>query len=93
MTTDTSQDYPSFGEAEEILVWDEKMFVVRIFDIVQFNTQYMADCLRQSANKEVRTYYSLPWHGILHKISKHGELYVANRNTTAVELLQWLCIL
>ena len=89
MTTDASQDYPSFGEVEEILVWDdEKMFVVRVLDIVQFNTQYMAYCVRRSANKEVRTYHSLPWHGVLHKISKHDKLYVVNRNPTAVELLQ-----
>ena len=69
MSLNSCQDYPLFAEVAEILVWeDEKIFVVNVLDTVEFNAQYMAYQVQQSAKKDVKTYHGLPWHGVLHKI-------------------------
>ena len=88
MSLDSSEDYPTFGEVEEILVWeDEKMFIVAILEVIQSISQYMAYYVKLSEKEVVRTYHSLPYHGVLHIVTRHGKHYVVNRDTAAVELL------
>ena len=73
---------------EEILVWeDEKMFIMTILETIEFNSQYMAYHVKFTENKVVRTYHSLAYHGVLHKVTRNGKHYVVNRDTAAVELL------
>ena len=88
MTLDANQDYPLFGEVEELLVWeDEKIFVVTVLDTVEFDSHYMAYQVNRSMRKEVRTYHDLPWHGVLHKVTKHGKHFIVDRDTSSVEIL------
>ena len=52
-----------------------------------FDAHYMACQVQKSTQKSVRTYYDLAGHAVFHKILRHGEYYVVDKNTAAVELL------
>lgn len=89
MSLNSCQYYSLFGEVAEILVWeDERIFVVNVLDTIEFDAQYMAYHVQQSAKKYVKTYHGLPWHGVLHKITRHGKHFIIDRDTAAVEILQ-----
>ena len=88
MTIDGNQDFPSFGEIDQILVWeDEKMFVVSVLDTVEFHAHYMAYEVKSCGEKIVKTYNDLPWHGVLHKIIKNEKCFVVDKDTSSVEML------
>ena len=60
MSLNSCQYYSLFGEVAEILVWeDEKIFVVNVLDTIEFDAQYMAYQVQQSAKKYVKTYHGM----------------------------------
>lgn len=88
MTIDGNQDFPLFGEVDQIIVWeDEKMFVVSVLEPVEFNSHYMGYEVKRVPEKIVKTYNELPWHGVLHKIIKNEKYFVVDKDTSSVEIL------
>ena len=70
-------DYPDYGQVDEIIVWeDEIFFILTELETLCFHNHFVAYEVERSDNKAVVLYHDLPWHGVLHVVQKNGKKFI-----------------
>ena len=73
------RDYPSYGKLEEILIWqDQKFFVLVLLKTIEFTAHLMS-------YKVLPTKQKLMVHGVMNMILKDGDLFVVEKESSAIE--------
>ena len=88
---DVENDYPVYGQVDEIIVWeDEKFFILTELATLSFHHHFMAYEVERTDHKAVVLRHDLQWYGVLLIVQKNGKKFIVEKDTCCIEdVLQW----